>query len=434
MSNEDNSSIDPVKLHSARFLFFLYYYPPIQGTAAKRNYLIASEIIRRVSFARIFTATKLEKGSTSPDENVETIKASDYRSLLRKKTKDGALPETSKESKWMQFVIRLINTFPINVLAGEGGLFYFVRLLRKGQRSIKEDKITHLYSSYRPFADHYAAYILKKWNPHLFWVADFRDLIIDPHYNHIYFPIVQQAFYKRVFKKAALLTTVSNGLSRHLKQYNSNVITLRNGIRNIPSEIISAHCKYFKLAYTGSMFLDKRNATPIFVAVTELINEGKLIGNDLRIIYAGKDDSSWTELATRYDLLPILDTRGIVSGAEANLIQLNACINLLLTVASDQLDGVLTGKMIEYFESGSPVLAIVVNQNDPELKSILGELEIGQSFSDRKEDLPLIKEFIYDEYLHWKRTGTNRKPVNMEVLKEKYSVEATMRPLFEKII
>src|SRR5688500_4650766 len=363
MNIESNIPITTEKFQTVRFLFFLYYYPPLHGSAAKRNYLIASELIRRISFARIFTATKLEKGS-SPGENVETVKASDYRSILRKKTKDGALPETSKESKWMQFVIRLINTFPINILAGEGGLFYFVRLLQKGQRSIKDDKITHLYSSYRPFADHYAAYILKNRHPHLFWIADFRDLIIDPHYNHIYFPIVQQGFYKRVFKKADLLTTVSNGLSKHLKEYNNSVITLRNGIRNIPSEIIPVHCKYFKLAYTGSMFLDKRNAKPIFVAVKELIDESKLIRNDLRIIYAGKDDSNWIDLATGYDLLPILDTRGIVSGAEANLIQLNACINILLTVASDRLDGVLTGKMIEYFESGSPVLAVVVIKND----------------------------------------------------------------------
>ncbi len=333
----------------------------------------------------------------------------------------------------MQMGIRLINTFPLNLVIGEGGLIYLNTLIKNAGKAIKENNITHIYSSYRPFADHYAAYKLKKRNPELVWIADFRDLIIDPHYNHIFFKSGHHRFFKRVFSRADVLTTVSDGLAKKLQRYNPDVLTIRNGIKNVPDHIAESHSKYFKIAYTGSMFLDKRNAEPLFVAVRDLINRKMIIEDHIRIVYAGKDSRIWQALASRFHLDTILVDKGIVSGQEATLLQKEACINILLTISSKELQGVLTGKMIEYFESGSPVLAIIVGQNDPELKFIFNEIEIGDSFTDQPEDVSGISDFIYKEFIHWKITGTNRKPVNLKTLKEKYSVEATMRPLLEKI-
>lgn len=413
-----------------RFLFFLYYYPPEFGSAPKRNHLISSELAKHADFAQLYTAAG-EHEYQPGDEKMEVIpiKAFDYRAFLRKRTTDGALPEEQKQSKMMQYLIKLINTFPVNIMLGEGGLFYFLSLVRKGHRSIKTNKVTHLYSSFRPFADHYAAYILKKRHPHVVWIADFRDLIIDPHYRHILYQDSQQAFFKRIFKKADFITTVSDGLAHHLKEYNPNVITLRNGIKEIPHQIHPVHCKYFKIAYTGSMFLDKRNAEPLFVAVSELINQKFIEAEDVRIIYAGKDSQKWYDLAKKYELESLLTDKGIVETKEVTNIQKNACINVLLSIASDLLHGVLTGKMIEYFEAGSPVLGIIVNKNDPELNSILHELNIGDSFSDNPYDQDGIRQFIFTEYLEWKKTGMNRKPVDIALLKERYSIEKTMQPL-----
>ena len=417
---------------SPRFVFFLYYYPPEFGSAPKRNLLISSELVKHAEYAEVFTAAG--ENQFEPDvENmyVIPIKAFDYRSFLRKRTTDGALPEEQKQSKMMQYLIKLINTFPVNIMLGEGGIFYYLSLVRKGYRSIKTNKITHLYSSFRPFADHYAAYILKKRHPHIVWIADFRDLIIDPHYRHILYQDSQQAFFKRIFKRADVITTVSDGLANHLKEYNNNVITLRNGIKKIPQQINPVHCKYFKIAYTGSMFLDKRNAEPLFKGLSELIGQKFIKEEDVRIIYAGKDSQYWIDMARKYELDSILVDKGIVTAKEVVDIQKNACINVLLSIASDLLYGVLTGKMIEYFEAGSPVLGIIVNTNDPELNSLLEELEIGESYSDNPGDHSAISQFIFNEYLEWKRTGMNRKPVNMHVLREKYSTEQTMKPLLD---
>jgi glycosyltransferase involved in cell wall biosynthesis len=420
-------------LAANRFLFFLYYYPPVSGTAAKRNARISSAIAARSESAIIYTATQ-EATTAGVEGNIriQHISAFDYRSLLRRKTKDGALPENVKKGVLAQMVIRLINTFPFNIIGGEGGLIYFLNLLSNGRRAIRDNAITHLYSSYRPFADHYAAYFLKKKYPHVYWVADFRDLIIDPHYNHIFFSRRHHSFFKKIFSSADVLTTVSDGLTKHLRAYNPQVITLRNGIEGEIQSPPPVSTSFFTMAYTGSMFLDKRNAEPLFKALQELIQEAKIEGTDLRIIYAGKDSLNWKNLAAQYRFESLLDDRGIVSPDQARQIQDEACINLLLTISSDQLQGVLTGKMIEYFQSGSPVLGIVVDHNDPELQGMLHELEIGTSLSDQEADLEAIKTFLFDEYTHWKSTGMNRKPVNIDILRSKYSMESVMKPLFEK--
>jgi hypothetical protein len=132
-------------------------------------------------------------------------------------------------------------------------------------------------------------------------------------------------------------------------------------------------------------------------------------------------------------LISILEDKGYLSSDEALEIQKNSCINLLLTLSTDEVTGILTGKLIEYFRAGSPVLAIVMNQVDPELETMLTEIHIGRSYSDHPSDLPGIKKFIFEEYQRWESTGMNRKPVDLKILGEKYAVEETMKPLFDKL-
>ncbi len=330
-------------------------------------------------------------------------------------------------------MIKLMNTFPFSILIGEGGPVYLVNVVLKGSKAIRKNRITYLYSSFRPFTDHFAAFILKKMHPEVYWIADFRDLPVDPYFNHIYFKGIQKKIFRRVFKKANLLTTVSDGLTFQLNEYNNKVITLKNGITEIPTDFIPMKNSMFTIVYTGSMYLDKKNALPLFRALKELIEERKIEKENISIIYAGKDSFYWKDMASLFDFNSMLEVKGILSVEEVMQLQKKACINLLLTISSDELTGILTGKMIEYFESGSPILTIVVNQIDPELENYLQELQIGKSFSDKEDDLPGIKKFILHEYLLWQKSGMNRKPVNVEVLKNKFSVEATMRPLFDMI-
>ncbi len=415
---------------SLRFLFLLYHYPPPLGISTNRNYRIASEISKKADFSLIFTSSNAKSNDLALIQIIPTF---DYRQLVKKKNKSGSISDKNKKSVWFQRMIKLMNTFPFSILISEGGPVYLVNVVLKGSKAIRKNHITHLYSSFRPFADHFAAFILKGMYPEVYWIADFRDLPVDPFFNHIYFKGIQKKIFRRVFKRANLLTTVSDGLALQLKEYNNKVIALKNGITDFPADFIPVASPLFTIVYTGSMYLDKKNALPLFRSLKELIEEKKIEKEKTNIIYAGKDSFYWKDMASLFDFNSMLEVKGNLSVEEVMQLQKKACINLLLTISSDELTGILTGKMIEYFESGSPVLAIVVNQIDPELENYLQELQIGKSFSDRDNDLSGIKEFILQEYLLWQKSGMNRKPVNVEVLKNKYSADATMKPLFDLI-
>jgi hypothetical protein len=134
-------------------------------------------------------------------------------------------------------------------------------------------------------------------------------------------------------------------------------------------------------------------------------------------------------MAADFHFENILEDHGLVTDEEARTLQQQSCINLLLTISSPELSGILTGKMIEYFQAGSPVLAIVSGQNDDELSKLLNELEIGNSYSDQQTELAKIEDFLFREYSFWKKTGMNRKPVNVEMLKRKYSMDKVMAEL-----
>ncbi|MEO6130731.1 MAG: hypothetical protein ABIQ02_02705, partial [Saprospiraceae bacterium] len=266
-----------------------------------------------------------------------------------------------------------------------------------------------------------------------YWIADFRDLLVDPYFNHLYFNKPHQSLFKAIFKRADVITTVSEGLAEQLKKYNPNVIVVKNGIVNFSGRFIPIPTSLFTMAYTGSMYLDKKNAKPLFVALKELLEENKIQKENLSIIYAGKDPAYWQKLASEFDLDSLLDVRGFLSTEEAIEIQKKACINILLSISSDEQTGILTGKMIEYFAAGNPILALVAQQIDPELEQLLDKLNIGKSFSDQPSDIAGIKDFIFKEYNHWKSSGTNRIAVDIGVLKNNYAIEVTMKELYERI-
>lgn len=413
------------------FLFFLYHYPPLEGSANSRNRRMAEGIARKANKSFVLTASPVTKDETKPQRI--HIPSHDYRWLLGQRKSGRPPSEKAKSSFLAQWIIKAINTYPLSLIIGEGGWSYMKNLIRQGQHLIDKENITHLYSSYRPFADHYAAFVLKQKNPKLVWIADFRDLIIDPHYDQIWWKRYQQHVYKNLFSHADVLTTVSAGLADHLKLYNDHVYVLRNGISNTALPPVPVTQSHFTIVYTGSMFLDKRNPRPLFKALRQLLDDGDMSVDDVRIIYAGKDGAMWTKMMREYKLDSLLDNKGLVTQEEANQLQQQACINLLLSIASNELQGVLTGKLIELIESGSPVLAISVGKRDEELGQILSSLEIGHAFDDSENDHSGITAFIHGSFSDWKHTRMNAKPVNWTMVKQQWQMDDIIDQFLAKV-
>jgi len=415
-------------------LCFLYYFPPMPGSAPKRNFRIISGLAPYFERIQIITSHKITDTNNLPNDcEVTSTKPLDYRSLLTSVSSVGFIEEKNKKNSVARFVVKVLNSFPFNILFGEGGSAYWLRNYFKGVRLIHETGITHLYSSFRPITDHFTAYMLKLRFPHLFWIADFRDLIIDPHYQQQIFPKIDHFIYKKIFRRANIITTVSEGFAINLKKYNSNSISVMNGVDDFSNFPAAVKNEYFKIVYTGSMFLNERNAEPLFAAIKELIANGRINSNLVQIIYAGKDAYEWQDWADKYELTSLLKLKGMLSGYDAIQLQNDSNINVLLTIASSELQGILTGKLVEYLTAGNPILAIIKGSSDIYLNEIFLKLDAGLVATDDYNSIQSISKFILKYYNEWKISGSNSKIINESILQEEFSMKYLLKPLIDQL-
>ena len=93
---------------------------------------------------------------------------------------------------------------------------------------------------------------------------------------------------------------------------------------------------------------------------------------------------------------------GILTHLEALDLQTKANLNLLLTWNSDQVKGILTGKLFEYVGARNPILALVKGSHDRDLDLIFSRFRCGEvvysSDPDREE---MIDNFIVSKYEAW---------------------------------
>lgn len=400
-----------------KVLFLLYNYPPEIGTAPKRNFQLSENLAK--AFEQKFVIT-CHKPNRIPPDYIKEIKSFDYRSIVRKYSDSGYVSEKLKKNFFSLILVKLINTFPINLCFGEGGGIYLIQSFFYASKIVKQHKITHIYSSYRPITDHFVAYLLTRRFSQLFWIADYRDLPVEPHYEQQYFPKLHKSIYKSFLRKANVALTISSGFTKEIAYYCEDTKVVMNGIDKeylFPNPVLLS---YFSIVYTGSLYLEDRNPNPLFIALNNLIESGLIDSKLIKIIYAGKDGQSWEQLTSKWKLEEIGVNYGLISSEDAKRLQNEACVNVLLTIASNKLQGVLTGKYVEYLQAGSPILAIVKKQNDSFLANELKELKAGLSVSDQPESVMEVESFILEKYQNWLSSNKNEKSSLQEKIKLKY--------------
>jgi hypothetical protein len=437
-----------------RLLCLLYYFPPIKSVAVNRNWSIVRYLQPYFVDTFVFT-TKNSQILAQEVRDTEGVKISeittfDYRTLtawLKPNRKEMHHNEGAKSNPIVRFAIRLLDSFPFNLLFHEGGLLYSLVGFWRAVQLIRKEKITHIYSSFRPMSDHFTAHLLKIFFPRLVWIADFRDLHIDPLYQMPLVPPFQHWCNKRLLRRADLVTTVSEGLALHLRAYHPNVYALRNGVHldnqkifeqaNLSSNIsISQYPNIpispkFTLAYTGSMWIDERNPSLLLKIIQDLTNEGILTPENMQIVYAGKDTAVWQTWISKYNLDNFFNSYGLVSSQKAVGIQRDAHLNILLTSALPNYGGILTGKFFEYLAACKPILVLINGAQDLEFEQIITHLEAGiVAYNDRSE--AELRAFILKLFNEWQATGNVEPTIRRERLDE-LSWEATVEKLAFKL-
>lgn len=401
-------------------LFTAYYFPPMNTIGVWRNYFLAK--FAKNYFKEVFISTSDLVPSNEDllkEFNINQNKCLDYRSLLKRDNANkSSFKEQYKANFISRFFIKLINSFPFNLIAGEGGLVYIRRSVKSASTQIKLNDIQYVYSSYRPMSDHFIAYCLKKRHKKLVWIADFRDLPFDPLYKQYFCLKFQKYIMFKLLSKADIITTFSEGIKLGLNNFTQKEIhILPNGpfeSNKIESNVQKA--TKFTLQYSGSLFLDERDPSPLMKILSELKHENKINSSNIVLKYCGKDGTQWNSYVRKNSLSDISNNLGLVSYDMSRQLQQQASINIILTSSHPQYKGILTGKFFEYIAAGKPIICIVKGVRDEQLEHIFLKYQLGILLYHDAQNLTALKNFIVEEWQYFQEFHETKHKIDMRIL------------------
>lgn len=400
------------RFEGKNILFIYYKFPPIKGIGTLRNvkfYQSLKKVARKVFVATTSNRHFLPTDVYHYDEmDIVEIPTFDFRTIYHSLTGgQGSLMVTRDKSpqKWLPGWKDHFKKSIISRYFDEGGAYFVHQGMKHCCRIIEQEKIDIIVSSYLPFDAHKLAYRLKVKFPHLYWIADYRDFFSDPMlrsspgFGH------RRDRHIRILSQADEVTTVSHGLAKRLIPFHPTVRVIRNGINDalVHANPIPKY-KLFTISYTGSIYPDAQDGSLLVRVLKELIDEGIMKKSHLQFINAGKDGLYWKKLLEQQDLGDILVNQGIVPQEKSLLIQKRSHLNILLSWASSEVSGILTGKLFEYLASGTSIVAIVNGIFDPELDELIVQSSRGALFYPSDLGFDNLKNYLTSQYLVWKST------------------------------
>ena len=416
--------INHERLLQKKILICSYYFPPTKTVATVR--IFNFHIEAKKHFKEVFGLTTSNRQLFAKDDfplddkNTTEVWTYDLRTFLGKKNNAStSIDQSKKESRLAKFIIKLAYSFPFNLILADGGLTYILGGFFKGKKIIQENGIEVLFSSFKPYSNHLICFLLKRWNPKLIWIADFRDLHVDGMRDNVYFPKLQHWFNRKILKRANIVTTVSEGLKKKLEQYHSDIYLLKNGIPSTESTFTKMPSfEKFTISYTGSIYLKLQSAELFFKTLRNLISEGKIDEDKIQLNYAGKEAVIWQQWVTYFNFQKINISHGIIPMKEAKIMQQKSHINLLLSWASENQQGILTAKFYEYLAAQNPILLIIKGTKDFEFEKIFDELQAGIVTYDNLDFQKDIEDFILKYYHEWLDSGTIKRSINPDELQK----------------
>jgi len=211
------------------------------------------------------------------------------------------------------------------------------------------------------------------------------------------------------------LVTVSAPWARSLqKKYPAKAVyTITNGFdpddfRVEPRPLTA----YFSITHTGYLYAGKRDPTLLFEVLHELITEGALQKNEIRVRFYGPPESWLPPLAERYGLQEVVELGGMIPRQEALRRQAESQILLLLGWSDPKETGQHTGKLFEYFGSARPILA--VGGAVGVLTEALDETGTGVHISDKAR----LRQYLLSAYAEFKSSGFLPYHPNREAVRQ----------------
>jgi len=238
---------------------------------------------------------------------------------------------------------------------------------KKAVKLVDADNYDIVLSSGGPYSVHRVGLALKKKNPKIKWIVDWRDLWTkDPMVKGFPLFIPYEIYLERKFhKNADLITTISDPLKKTLESITSTPVkTIYNGFD--PDDFIDIQKKdreinnVFKIVYTGSFYRKLQDPSPLFAAVSQIKMKYPLLYGKIQIQFAGLN-SDVSDIAKKYDISDSFNYLGFVNYETSLSLQYNA--DTALFIDYNNTEGILSGKIFEYINVSRNIIVIGGNES-----------------------------------------------------------------------
>jgi glycosyltransferase involved in cell wall biosynthesis len=279
-------------------------------------------------------------------------------------------------------------------------LMFLPAFVKTISHEVRRENVDFMISTYPPGACHWTGHWLKK-KFNIPWVADFRDPWGLPEEWNIRASRLSRFIEKAVTRRADLLMAVSSPLQEELlKRYAAPVVTVENGFDpeefdGLDPENIFPDDGKLRFIYSGQVYW-KRNPTPFFAAIRELLAEEKLLSQKIEILFYGRDTGIINKLAKEHNIDSVVKTLGLVERSIALRAQRDANGLLFLEGEYKTMDYVLPVKLFEYLRSGTPIIGIGMTAGST-AGNLMEKAGVGFPLGN---DVIKMKEFILSKYIN----------------------------------
>jgi hypothetical protein len=189
------------------------------------------------------------------------------------------------------------------------------------------------------------------------WVAGLRDLWSDYPHRGVRLARLDRALESWVFASAAGAVVTTSEAEHILRaRFSLPIATVMNGYDpdDVSERRHDANPDELRIVHTGIFMHDRRDPTPLFLAMRALRAQGRSVFAD----FYGRDSTVAMRTAETAGVADLVTTHGSVAHQDSLRVQRNADLLLLLQRNHDTERHVCPAKLFEYAAARRPVLGI----------------------------------------------------------------------------
>jgi len=407
-----------------KVLIITYYWPPAGGPGVQRW-------LKFVKYLPEFNITPIVYCPENPnypilDESLQSEVASNLRLIKhpikepyklaswfsKKSTKtisSGIIPDRKKQS----FIHKLLLFIRGNFFIPDARKYWVKPSVRFLSDYIAKEQIDTVITTGPPHSLHLIGLHLKK-QLDITWLADFRDPWTAIGY-HKSLKLTKSSAKKHVQLELSVLQTADKIIvtSHHTKnefqlKTSKPIHVITNGY-DITHTKIKEKDTIFSLSHIGSLLSD-RNPLALWEAISELIKEHDDFAQSFQLNLVGVVSKTIVNALTNFGLQDYVNLVGYVNHDEAIAYQQKSQVLLLIEIDSEDTKAIIPGKIFEYLNAKTPILA--VGPKDADIADIIETTEAGTYFLYSEKTA--IKSQLLHYYTLFKSNNLRVNPKNLE--------------------